>query len=65
MTKFIVDKLIITNDGNTYVLDYKTGEDDQKNHKQVSKYVTALKEIGYENCKGYLLYIPSMELVQV
>jgi ATP-dependent exoDNAse (exonuclease V) beta subunit len=63
--KFIIDKLILTEDGQTYVLDYKTGEQDSKHIKQVKQYMDALKEVGYENCEGYLLYIPSMKLVQV
>ncbi len=63
--KYIIDKLIISDDGKTYVLDYKTGEYDSKHIKQVKQYVDALEQAGYDDCEGYLLYIPSMNLVKV
>ncbi len=63
--KFIIDKLILANNGKTYILDYKTGEEDQKHLKQVSEYINALKGAGYKDCTGYLLYIPSMTLLEV
>ena len=63
--KFIIDKLILSNNGKTYILDYKTGEEDQKHLKQVSEYIIALENAGYKDCTGYLLYIPSMTLLEV
>ena len=63
--KFIIDKLILADNGKTYILDYKTGEEDQKHLKQVSEYISALKDAGYKDCTGYLLYIPSMTLLEV
>ena len=64
-SKYIIDKLIIDKKGNVFVLDYKTGNEDSKNIDQVKKYIKALKIAGYLNCKGYLLYIPSVKLIKV
>ena len=63
--KYIMDKLIISDNGPTYVLDYKTGEEDSKHIKQINQYINALQDGGFNPCEGYLLYIPSMKLVKV
>ncbi len=56
-----LDKLII-NENYCYVLDYKTGEKNDKHVKQIANYVAILAEIGYVNPIGYLYYTDTNEL---
>lgn len=61
---FRPDKIVIT-DNETLVIDYKTGEKESKHHKQLKNYMQLLIDMGYQNLKGYLVYIKLKELVEV
>jgi len=47
------------------VIDFKTGEELNKHNAQVFNYCKQLKDMGYENVEGYLLYTRTMELKKV
>ncbi len=52
-------------DGETIILDYKTGLPRKKDVSQVKEYIQYLKEAEYPSIKGYLYYIATNELVEV
>jgi ATP-dependent exoDNAse (exonuclease V) beta subunit len=58
------DRVVVKNE-NTYLVDYKTGEQSPEHEKQITNYRGLLIEMGYQNIKPYLLYIKSGELVGV
>ena len=58
------DKLIL-NEDTAIVIDYKTGEVLPEHRQQVSNYLFALKETGYEKTEGYLYYLQSNTLERV
>ena len=43
-------------DGRVVVLDYKFGKPDPAHHRQMNRYVAALKRMGYIQVEGRLLY---------
>lgn len=43
--------------GETWVVDYKTGDHHKKYEEQVRGYMSVLEQMGYKNVKGFLLYI--------
>ncbi|MDD2960470.1 MAG: UvrD-helicase domain-containing protein [Muribaculaceae bacterium] len=51
------DRIILTPQGETIVVDYKFGEKHLKSyHKQVANYVAILRECGFTNLRGYIWY---------
>ena len=51
------DRIVITKDGKTIVVDYKFGgKTDKKYHKQVLGYMDILRDCGYENIEGRIWY---------
>lgn len=57
---------VFTSPTSTIVLDFKFTQGDYVGHKaQVDKYMKAIRNVGYENVKGYLYYAKSKELVEV
>lgn len=58
------DKVILKPD-ETIVIDFKTGLKQAKYQKQVQMYCKILREMGYPNVKGCLLYTEEMEFVEV
>ncbi len=52
------DRIVFAN-GETWVVDYKTGDSKAEHKDQVHGYMSVLKELGYANVKGFLLYISS------
>lgn len=58
------DKVIVKSDS-VVVLDFKTGLPSNQHIKQVSNYCHVLREAGYENVLGYVLYTTDMNFVQV
>ena len=50
------DRIVFTCD-ETWVVDYKTGEKSDKYKDQVNGYKAVLEDMGYDNVKGFLLYI--------
>ena len=53
--------------GETWVVDFKTGVENDEHHEQVKNYCGALRSMGYEKVKGYLLYLreEGSEVVEV
>ena len=53
------DRIVFYND-RVYVVDYKTGSDDDakqaKHREQVGEYCDILCQMGYSNVEGYLIY---------
>ncbi|MDR2971099.1 MAG: PD-(D/E)XK nuclease family protein [Bacteroidales bacterium] len=39
------------------VIDYKTGEPNASHKEQIDRYCEAIREMGYENVEGKVLYI--------
>lgn len=58
------DKVILFNN-KTVVIDFKTGEKNNKYIKQIKKYGDILKEMGYPNIEQYLLYTKYFEVEEV
>ncbi|MCB2220570.1 MAG: UvrD-helicase domain-containing protein [Bacteroidetes bacterium] len=56
------DKLIMDGD-KVIVVDYKTGRKSQKHIRQVESYLKTLREMGYDQTEGVLLYIHEPEPV--
>jgi len=57
---------IVFSDSETTVIDFKTGKPEENHKDQVHFYMKLLKEMGYANQKGVLLYISEPEpLVEV
>ncbi len=48
---------IVVDTGETAVIDYKTGKQDNKHKDQVENYANALSEMGYKNLNKYLIYL--------
>jgi ATP-dependent helicase/nuclease subunit A len=49
----------------TLVIDFKTGSPRTHDQRQVKNYVGLMKEMGYPNVSGYLVYLTNMEVVEV
>lgn len=58
------DKIILKKD-KTVVLDYKTGQPQEKHKKQLEEYCSVLQEMNYPNVETYLFYTRNFELVKV
>ncbi len=56
------DRIAIKN-GTAAVIDYKTGNADEKHKLQVDYYAALLKQMGYECIEKYLVYIDRAEVV--
>lgn len=56
---------VVMLENETAVVDFKTGAPNEKYHDQVRTYVNVLREMGYQNVNGYLLYISQQEVVPV
>ena len=50
------DRVVIKDD-EVKVIDYKTGQKHDEYQKQIDEYIALLKEMGYENVRGMLVYI--------
>ncbi len=50
------DRLIFEDD-EVIVIDYKTGQPEESHHKQIKNYQKILKNMGYSNTEGVLLYL--------
>ena len=48
---------VLINEKETIIIDYKFGEPHSRHAKQVQQYVTLMREMGYNNIKGYLWYV--------
>ncbi len=57
---------VMINDDEALVIDFKTGKPNKNHDDQIKQYTSALTELGYENVKGWLLYLsdpPHVKLV--
>lgn len=59
------DRIIIDPQGHVTVIDYKTGNDHQGYRKQVAHYIYLLRQIGFKDIDGYLLFIKDKKTVKV
>lgn len=59
------DRIVIDPQGRVTVIDYKTGNDHKGYRKQVSNYMAILRQIGFTNVEGYLLFIKDEKVVKV
>ncbi|MFY9365035.1 MAG: hypothetical protein WAP18_08100, partial [Bacteroidales bacterium] len=50
---------IMEKEGKVVVLDYKFGIPESMHQRQISRYVSALKRMGYPQVEGRLLYFSS------
>jgi len=51
------DRIEINKEKIVYVLDYKTGDKEDKYLEQIEKYVSIFNNMGYKNIKKYIIYI--------
>lgn len=51
------DRIVIDNENQAYLLDYKTGEKTTKHEQQLNSYANLLNEMGYTVVKKVLVYI--------
>lgn len=50
------DRIVMAN-GETWVVDFKTGKPSESYHTQLKNYCDALKDMGFPNVQGFLLYL--------
>ena len=59
------DRIMIKGD-RVVVVDYKFGNITSKSHiKQVSRYMSLMREMGYKQIEGYIWYLTRSEIVQI
>jgi ATP-dependent exoDNAse (exonuclease V) beta subunit len=49
---------VLTRGSEAVVIDYKFGEEKSSYNRQVSKYMSELRQMGYTSVKGYVWYVP-------
>lgn len=58
------DRVVVKNN-QTIVIDYKTGEREEKHKEQITNYRNLLAQMGYQNISAQLLYVNDGSLVEV
>lgn len=58
------DRLMLK-ENNAIIIDYKFGKQYEKYNKQIENYVSVIKNTGYDNVEGYLLYFPECKCIKV
>ena len=53
----IPDRLIVQKNGHMVIIDYKTGQPDQRYHHQLQNYAATIEKMGYHVEKKILIYI--------
>ena len=56
---------IIKHKGNSYLIDFKTGEEKSKDQKQIQNYANLLLELKLSNIKSYLVYTDRNKIKQI
>ena len=51
--------------GTTWIVDFKTGQKSEKHKEQVQEYILVLKQMGFLNVQGVLVYLESQETLYV
>ncbi len=60
------DRLVIDDENNVSVIDFKTGKRENSHVRQIQNYAKLLADAGFKNIKKYLIYInEKVEIVQV
>lgn len=59
------DRVVFLENGEVSVIDYKTGGHQEKYIAQISNYCSILKEMGYEQVTGHLIYLEPFEYEKV
>lgn len=59
-----IDRLIMK-EGQTTVIDFKTGAERKKDQYQVKEYMKILGEMGYSGIKGFLVYLKDLNVREV
>lgn len=57
--------MVLENDENTVLIDFKTGEEDEKYEDQVARYGAALQQMNSKPVKAFILYISPVTWVEV
>ena len=58
------DRVVLT-DGATWVVDFKTGSPMEEHGQQVEAYCQAMRDMGYPEVSGYLVYLqPELMVVE-
>ena len=57
--------MVLENEENTVLIDFKTGEEDEKYEEQVARYGAALQQMGSKPVKAFILYISPVSWVEV
>ena len=58
------DRIIVV-DGGIWVVDFKTGEEQDKHYQQVMEYMQLIEGMGYDKVKGFLFYFSTMKSKEV
>lgn len=58
------DKMVKTSDG-IIVIDFKTGSENNKYSKQIENYSFVLKEMGFKNVSGFIVYLNPIEVKRI
>ncbi|MDR2680009.1 MAG: UvrD-helicase domain-containing protein [Tannerella sp.] len=57
------DRIMIDTNNRVIVVDYKSGEQKEPfHHSQMKKYISLIRDMGYQHVEGYLWYIASNEM---
>jgi ATP-dependent exoDNAse (exonuclease V) beta subunit len=57
------DRIMIDENNHVTVLDYKSGEQKEKSHhSQMKKYISLIRDMGYQHVEGFLWYITLNEM---
>ena len=56
---------VMIRDGQAVIVDFKTGEQKEKDRQQIIAYADLLQAMGFSTISGYLLYIEKQEVEQV
>ncbi len=59
------DRIVIDPEGIVTVIDYKTGDDHRGYRPQVKRYMMALRQLGFQRVKGFLLFLRDKRVVEV
>lgn len=58
------DRVIVQGDKAT-VVDFKTGEEQEKYQKQVEEYMSLIKKMGISEVRGYLCYLETGKIIEI